>query len=522
MRFAILILSLSSVLVVACGQDKKNKPDVSNKNNVQTYTFENETTAQRVFKSSTLTCKDGQCPEGVGGLTSYSDVVGPDGSKGYEVGACTHTLISPDRILTNKHCLPVDLQVKGQSCEKRILIKFPASRGKPAENIECGKIVDFSEPSTETVIAQHPDWAVIELKTSSSRQPVPTNTDGIENKTGVALFPVFYNLDNRGETVLVTGEVRKTECKTNHLSDITEFFFHKFSAIFGVADCSETIIHGNSGSGLFSPEQQLIGVGSYTNTDSDGKSVNKMGGTNLACIHYFNENPSVFCSFDEDDNDLRFKLLELKFYQVMNEDSFYSIKPEEKSIQGPSFLRQGAGVQVFEAPRNGEDDGSFRANPEVHEFYKQQFSEVLFKNSGSCVASQAPEMFTAQIPVYSLDFANVPLGAVIKPLPLEQVDVNAKFRRKNDFYEARIQFQKISDTNSKLLSNLNKTQVACLISNNGGSYQQTGMLFPCFLYEAAKASLGNLSLEEKNAINTNWFLWNLEVKNIGLKIPICD
>src|SRR5687767_7543906 len=122
------LIATTTLSFNACGIVEliKIKPDE--------YKFSNKVDAQTVFNGSKVSCEDG-CPQYVGGLVTYTE-----GRNSYIVSVCSLTLIDDNLILTNRHCLPDDLQYKGASCAGRIRVKLPATNGFRSEDFECNRV----------------------------------------------------------------------------------------------------------------------------------------------------------------------------------------------------------------------------------------------------------------------------------------------------------------------------------------------------------------------------------------------
>ena len=157
----ILSLIVVNLLLTSCGLiDGMAKSESTRK-------FTDEEQAQNFFNSSTIECESGDCPQAIGGLYTYA---GQDES--YSVGSCSLTLISSNTVITNRHCLPEDIEKAGSSCFNRIRIILPQAEGFPTETYECDKVVAASLHYPQTAA---PDWSVLKFKGQTKRKPIQKN-----------------------------------------------------------------------------------------------------------------------------------------------------------------------------------------------------------------------------------------------------------------------------------------------------------------------------------------------------------
>jgi len=298
--------SLALLFLVGC----------SGGDNIDSLDFIESEEARIAFSESSVECESlGDCPDFSGGLFSYQETTTVDDwgltQQGYSIGVCSLQLIAPDKVLTNRHCLTSDTKFKGASCNGKIYIKFPKTNNFEAEAVHCDKVVDLS-PSYIQDNPMQLDWAILKLKKSLERSFANQNTGGVEPDTSVKAYPVYYSSsdlykDGANHTVAY-GKIKRTECQT---STSTSFgvYHHKENPLFIANRCSEKIISGNSGSGLFNQNNDLIGVISFAVSEdffevkySEDKSPAYLrqtvaGGTNLHCIDSFNSNQGSNCHF---------------------------------------------------------------------------------------------------------------------------------------------------------------------------------------------------------------------------------
>lgn len=280
-----LLLALSS-----CGQ-KDRLPKEKSKSVIDYYTLEQVLYA---FKVSNVVCNGGDCPGNVAKLTFWYPY-----KQGYQLAVCSGTLIDEEYILTNSHCIPDHIQFSGADCSKNIKISFPDTNLYYEETLTCEKVVQaFS------VNDQNPDLAVIKVSKSyydDRAKTVIKKNSFIDHESAYA-----YTMNPSTNNDLI-GSIVKKECQIsldNFIFDkITEGFPDSFE-LFG-DKCK--LIGGNSGSGLFNLEGELIGVIS-TRIDSDlinevfndlgltHDTFTHMGGAvNVSCLKKITESQGVGC-----------------------------------------------------------------------------------------------------------------------------------------------------------------------------------------------------------------------------------
>ena len=192
-----------------------------------------------------LDCEN--CPDSFGHLVKKSFLTNKDVSSVFETGHCQGSLIGENLFLTARHCLPEELENPGDSCKDKIEIVFPRVRGKPAEVLECGELVDLSKNFGEDYY--QPDWAILKLEQTSSRF-APEKSEESEEEQGLSdnqeLFG-FIPLQNSK-----TGEIKITrfQCQTIQKSiHFPEYSENKTAMAFLI--CDRPLTHGFSGTTLF-------------------------------------------------------------------------------------------------------------------------------------------------------------------------------------------------------------------------------------------------------------------------------
>ncbi len=250
--------------------------------------FENDGALTRAFHGSTVTCDLQDCPSFLAGLYII------DFSEGEKRGlySCSGTLIGNNRILTNAHCIPKDLQKAGASCHGRIKINLPQTAQFKMERWDCSRVVDVSVDTESSI---EPDYAIIEMTGVTSRDPVVVRGEGILANAPVTLYKVDFDLY---ASRLSKGRVVKTACRANAEYFLSKQFTGPKSALMNVSYCSQKLREGNSGAGILNGDNELIALFSFGVfvEDSDEPwamaireehpliKQNAGGGTNLACV----------------------------------------------------------------------------------------------------------------------------------------------------------------------------------------------------------------------------------------------
>lgn len=194
----------------------------------------------------------GDCPENIGQVIHLT----PTSGSSIGIMQCTGSLVAPNIIATNAHCIPEDLRYSGASCSNRVGIKFPSTQGKSEEIQYCDKILVSSDlsPQKESDEVRRPDYAFFSLKTASQRAPLPIGRSGVpENE------PLHSYVIDPMSRSSVLGRVMKKTCKAVKGTILVpnDSLFSPLNAIFG-SDCS--VIGGNSGSPLLNVRGEAVAL----------------------------------------------------------------------------------------------------------------------------------------------------------------------------------------------------------------------------------------------------------------------
>lgn len=296
-----ILMSSSLILMVHCGPGGEFDTDSAKTR------FKIKSNAESAQKNVNIQCKSPKnCPEFALGLVGIREV--NEGSeKEYEVYGCSGTLIEKDEVLTNRHCLPKLSSRVGDQCNGLDIIT-PKSTDTDATRTECKEIIAISDDLTGDT-ADRPDWVVIRLKKSLSLDSAKSNNTGVAAFQPLISYPVTFSIIGTGENVSMQATIEKNECDARMEHLVSRKYNHpKSYVIAGV--CKSKVVNGNSGSGLFNQNMDLLGLMNAgvqkmnpedNNTYYFGKSIHfprlSFMGNNLHCIPYFNQSRDAACAY---------------------------------------------------------------------------------------------------------------------------------------------------------------------------------------------------------------------------------
>lgn len=327
--------------------------------------------AKITLDNAEVICENGVCPESVGAFYMYHSPKKVKNGKEHQIKLCSITLISSNRILTNKHCIE-DVIKAGESFSEDIFakIKFPAANGKPFSSYDCKKVISTSEeyPIKDKLTQkmkrrrQVPDWAIIELTEHvKDRAPITTVAKGIDtDNLAVSLYPVYFDLNPKSSR----GVLQHVTCtRTFNNGGLYIFSQNGDGPLMKLENCSQNIISGNSGSGVFvNNSSQLLGL-IATSKDTNAH------GTVAQCVGDFSSAESQ-CIFPD----------EKEFFDTMKTMSFMGrlLKSIKNNAQVMSPENDVDGLEYFMA---GDLDQYQKVKSSLKPFWETP--SLYLKDSGS-------------------------------------------------------------------------------------------------------------------------------------------
>lgn len=231
--------------------------------------------AQRMAKYVMLDCVNGDCDPSVGLLSVTLLYEGA-----WNVGQCTASLIGPDMLVTNGHCIPQDLEANGSSCANRMWINFADETGHPEFDKQVGcKQVLFRRKDGGLNGA---DYAYIQLERAVNRPVLRQSQAGFENNKRYHLHkinpihPPEGQLDSMPDGM--RGQMQKVDCLSLYDSAIFSQRLDARSQTSFFVDCQ--VLSGNSGSPLLDDQGSVRGViSAFEKKDLLRQSLDKYGST---------------------------------------------------------------------------------------------------------------------------------------------------------------------------------------------------------------------------------------------------
>ncbi|MBL7671948.1 MAG: hypothetical protein JNM39_15780 [Bdellovibrionaceae bacterium] len=240
-----------------------------------------------------------ECPSWVVGIVTNQGGAGnltvsqnPQGVQQSRVGVCSGSLVAPDIVATNLHCLPQRLTMRDQPCSEEISFQFPKTNSEPVLTVGCEKILALSPPLEGDFL--RPDYAFLKLATPvRGRLPVSVSTEGIGDLTRLTIYKIDPTPLRAEPGAGMEGVVKKVECKAVQGSIMNPYYQSQTSPLVMLSPCP--IIKGNSGSGLIADDGTLRGfVSSYGELLVPEKLKKKLkeqvekfesaSGTNMSCV----------------------------------------------------------------------------------------------------------------------------------------------------------------------------------------------------------------------------------------------
>jgi hypothetical protein len=166
---------------------------------------------------------------------------------------CTASLVGPDLLLTNGHCIPPELRSQGASCQESIWVHFLRDRKKrlQSEKIECLEVLYSVDKEANFL---QPDYALLRLTRATKRPVLKMSRGGLAHGERLRV----YKMDPVDSEDGLRGVLKLEECRVVHGSAAVKRSLHERSLVTQLADCE--IIPGNSGSPLLTESGDVKGV----------------------------------------------------------------------------------------------------------------------------------------------------------------------------------------------------------------------------------------------------------------------
>jgi hypothetical protein len=214
---------------------------------------------KKILEGDPVVCSE-DCPESVAAFFLYHHPVKTENGYSRSIIQCSATLIAEDKVLTNRHCIEGILKegdVLADDGDVSIEIKFPKVNRSPFLVVKGKKVLKTSQDFHRHVA---PDFAIIQLAVKIKDRDfadvaLPRNGDRVDHPMDVGLFPVYF--DSTYEPTLAS--IHSVRCTRRFDNPLDIFSSDMESPLFRVDSCSETLVPGNSGAGVFSSEG-LVGV----------------------------------------------------------------------------------------------------------------------------------------------------------------------------------------------------------------------------------------------------------------------
>lgn len=195
-------------------------------------------------RNATVTCAAGSACSPSVGLLSFTTPA--------EANQCTASLVAPDIIATNGHCVPEDLRKAGASCAGRMWMNFLPVNGMETQ-LECAEVL-FVQKNPRGKPEEAADYAFLRLKAASMRPFLVLSREGFADEEMLKLERVSPVKAEGG----VAGVQEVVSCRVAQHSLLAPFFVQKDAAVGLLTEC--TPVYGNSGSPLRGTDGTMRGV----------------------------------------------------------------------------------------------------------------------------------------------------------------------------------------------------------------------------------------------------------------------
>lgn len=194
----------------------------------------------RAMQKDFIVC-DADCPAHLALITlNFSQPTTEQDARNFE--QCLSTLIAPDEILTNAHCVP------SKAVHKYMRVIFPKVGKYPAEVVRVERVFKVSD----TVKSPLLDYAVLKLNRSINRPAARLHPKEIAEGQSLNLFTHLIQTDPATGVTYV--KLRSQNCVASSAIEPDG----KYDVVLNLKNCITE--EGDSGGPIFTPEGELAGV----------------------------------------------------------------------------------------------------------------------------------------------------------------------------------------------------------------------------------------------------------------------
>lgn len=252
-RMFLVILVLPTL--VSCGSNSSggDNPNERLRKDIN-YTGEFSDFGKLISEQASLECGEASCPEGV--VSIYTEASKKLSYSGYEYSMqlCSGTLIAPDLILTNFHCIEKTHGTAMDDCKGKVYV-----RTQDGETVGCKEITydsSISFISEEEGIVRR-DVALIRLDHDLSLN-TPDAIMKVVPKPLSETEAYSSYVVNFGSTFSEPAKIAKKTCKIMKDNSIYPLGGLERKSFEFLGDCD--VIQGNSGSALLSEKNEIVGL----------------------------------------------------------------------------------------------------------------------------------------------------------------------------------------------------------------------------------------------------------------------
>jgi V8-like Glu-specific endopeptidase len=231
---------IALALLASCAKEKAPSSTLAS---AEAYILpaENLSEAALIARAAKITCAPGATCSPSVGLLSFALQNG--------AAQCTASLVAPDIVATNAHCVPDDIQKAGASCRGRIWMNFLKNENPNFETqIECDRVIVASGAGSK----ESADYAFLRLRRASARPTFRISRQGFKDAEYVKIEKVD---PIKGETM--SGLQHEVTCQAAQHTLIADFN-DDLAEVPLMADCE--VMKGNSGSALRALDGSVRGV----------------------------------------------------------------------------------------------------------------------------------------------------------------------------------------------------------------------------------------------------------------------